>query len=49
MLGKIMAKLYWRIKKNGKWNWVALNDENTHQVDNLLLYMEGDCECRDCE
>ena len=37
-----MAKLYWRIKKNGKWTWVALDDENTHQVDNLLLYMNGD-------
>jgi hypothetical protein len=49
MLGKSMAKLYWRIKKNGKWNWVALNDENTHRVDNLLLYMEGDCECPNCE
>jgi len=44
-----MAKLYWRIKKNGKWTWVAVDDENTHQVDNLLFYMNGDCECRDCE
>jgi len=24
-----MAKLYWRIKKNGKWTWVATTKGNT--------------------
>jgi len=24
-----MAKLYWRIKRNGKWTFVAMTDENT--------------------
>lgn len=24
-----MAKLYWRIKRNGKWTWVAATSENT--------------------
>ncbi len=22
-----MAKLYWRVKKNGKWTWVPLTQE----------------------
>lgn len=22
-----MAKLYWRVKKNGKWTWVAVDPE----------------------
>ena len=44
-----MAKLYWRVKKKGKWTWVAMDNENTHLAENILFYMEGDCECRDCE
>lgn len=24
-----MAKLYWRVKINGKWTWVAATDDNT--------------------
>lgn len=24
-----MAKLYWRVKIDGKWTWVAANDRNT--------------------
>jgi len=24
-----MAKLYWRVKKNGKWTWVAATNANT--------------------
>ncbi len=24
-----MAKLYWRIKKEGKWTWVAATADNT--------------------
>ena len=23
-----MAKLYWRVKKNGKWTWVAFSKAN---------------------
>lgn len=23
-----MAKLYWRVKKNGKWTWVAFSKDN---------------------
>jgi len=25
-----MAKLYWRIKKNGKWTWEAFDSNNSH-------------------
>ncbi len=28
-LGLHMAKLYWRVKKNGKWTWVAATADNT--------------------
>jgi hypothetical protein len=28
-----MAKLYWRIKKNGKWTWVAATLDNTHGIE----------------
>ncbi len=28
-LGSNMAKLYWRIKKEGKWTWVAATADNT--------------------
>ncbi len=28
-LGSNMAKLYWRLKKNGKWTWVAATESNT--------------------
>jgi hypothetical protein len=24
-----MARLYWRIKRNGKWTWVAATSKNT--------------------
>ena len=24
-----MAKLYWRLKVNGKWTWVAADESNT--------------------
>ena len=24
-----MAKLYWRVKINNKWTWIAADDENT--------------------
>ena len=31
-----MAKLYWRIKKNGKWNWIAASDSNTIEDDETM-------------
>jgi hypothetical protein len=24
-----MAKLYWRVKRDGKWTWLAATDRNT--------------------
>lgn len=35
-----MAKLYWRIKKNGKWTWVAVTDKNSRHPggSNKLLH-----------
>jgi hypothetical protein len=24
-----MAKLYWRVKRDGKWTWIAADDSNT--------------------
>lgn len=24
-----MAKLYWRVKRNNMWTWIAADDENT--------------------
>ena len=38
-----MARLYWRIKRDGKWNFVAVNSETT-QGDFDLEYIGGDCE-----
>ena len=38
-----MAKLYWRIKKNQKWTWVAATERNTMDDDGwfpLLTYKE---------
>ncbi len=29
-LASNMAKLYWRIKKEGKWTWVAATAENSN-------------------
>jgi hypothetical protein len=40
-----MAKLYWRIKKNGKWTFVAQTEFNTFlgvdavQINSRRLYM----------
>jgi hypothetical protein len=28
-----MAKLYWRIKRDGKWTWAASTPENTKYVE----------------
>jgi hypothetical protein len=32
-----MAKLYWRIKKNGKWNWLAACSKNTVMAEHLTF------------
>lgn len=37
-----MAKLYWRVKKNGKWTWVAasvVHEEWT--ADELTVYIDN--------
>lgn len=26
----MMAKLYWRVKRNGKWTWVAFTKDNSN-------------------
>jgi len=39
------GKLYWRIKKNGKWTWVAATMDNTGlmgQYDPLYACYVGD-------
>lgn len=38
-----MAKLYWRVKRDGKWTWVAATERNTMDDDGwfpLLTYKE---------
>jgi hypothetical protein len=39
-----MAKLYWKVKKNGKWIWAAVNSETTNGDFEQLEYIGGDCE-----
>ena len=34
------GKLYWRIKKDGKWTWVAVTDKNSRQAKINLYYVE---------
>jgi len=29
-----MAKLYWRIKRDGKWTWIAATSDNTREIYN---------------
>ena len=36
-----MAKLYWRIKRNGSWTWVAATPENTHYLGTPYPYYVG--------
>jgi len=31
-----MAKLYWRVKRDGKWTWVAATDSNTMEDDETM-------------
>jgi hypothetical protein len=33
-----MTKLYWRVKRNGKWTWVAAQDVQVDQVKGVLRY-----------
>ncbi len=42
-----MAKLYWRVKRDGKWTWIAASDDNTLFVPGItrvtsLMYKRGD-------
>jgi len=35
----MMAKLYWRVKRNGKWTWLAATDRNTmFDCDESMIY-----------
>jgi len=42
-LGSNMAKLYWRIKKNGKWTWkpVHVDDPFTQTLIDRLRIQDG--------
>ena len=31
-----MAKLYWRVKRDGKWTWIAATDSNTMEDDKIM-------------
>ena len=31
-----MAKLYWRVKRDGKWTWEAATESNTHEDDDIM-------------
>lgn len=35
-----MAKLYWRVKRDGKWTWIAATGENTREI-----YRETNIQC----
>jgi len=38
-----MAKLYWRVKRDGKWTWIAADERNTIDDDGwfpLLTFQE---------
>ena len=38
-----MAKLYWRVKRDGKWTWIAATERNTQDDDGwfpLLTFRE---------
>ena len=39
-----MAKLYWKVKRNGIWVWAAVNSETTSGDFEKLEYIGGDCE-----
>jgi hypothetical protein len=33
-----VTKLYWRVKRGGKWTWVAAQDVQVEQVRGVLRY-----------
>ncbi len=36
-----MAKLYWRVKRDGKWTWIAATRENTREIyDDVNIIMD---------
>jgi hypothetical protein len=39
-----MAKLYWKVKRDGKWVWAAVNSETTSGDFEQLEYIVGDDE-----
>jgi hypothetical protein len=39
-----MAKLYWKVKRDGKWRWSPVNSETTSGDFEQLEYIVGDCE-----
>ena len=39
-----MAKLYWKVKKDGKWVWAPVNSKTTSGNFEQLEYIVGDCE-----
>ena len=39
-----MAKLYWKVKRGGKWQWSPVNSETTSGGFEQLEYIVGDCE-----
>ena len=41
-ISEYMAKLYWKIKRNGKWVWSAVNSETTSGDFEQLEYIVGD-------
>lgn len=36
-----MAKLYWRIKRDGKWTWIAATPENTSWCTDTFPWFTG--------
>lgn len=47
-----MAKLYWRVKKNGKWTWIAVTMHNTfnfYKLNDVDYYSEEEEELPVCE
>ncbi len=39
-----MAKLYWKVKRDGKWQWSPVNSDTTQGDFEQIEYIGGDCE-----
>ena len=39
-----MAKLYWKVKRDGKWQWSHVNSDTTQGDFEQIEYIGGDCE-----